>query len=205
MDKFKLGGVGCVLVLVGALVGFGAAAMMTSALLNAGAAFGGGAVNPGAIAAALQSAFVLILAAGVLSLVGSILAALGTFGLKERFQSPLYQIGGILVLVGALGSVAGSAAVMAAFSGGDALGGLGLAQTVGYVGLLSWVGWILVGVGLITTRQAVGGALGAGQESFVMIAGILVIIPLIQIVGFILLGLIFFKLAKGAPAAAPAA
>ncbi len=205
MDKLKLGGVGCILILLGTLVGIGAGAVMAGAIFNAGAAVGG-VVNPAAIAAALQSVLVLILAAGAISLVGSILAALGAFGLKERFQSPLYQIGGILVLVGALGSVAASAAMMSAISGGDVLGGLGLAQSVGMVGLLSYVGWILVGVGLITTRQAVGGALGAGQESFVLITGILVIIPLIQIVGFILLAITFFKLAKGAaPAAAPAA
>lgn len=189
--RFQLGGIGCILILVGAVA---------------------------AIPAGFTSGAIVASALGV---IGAILAILGIFALKERFQSPLFSIGPILMIVGYLAGVAATVLFVSALSSfaSSALTGspadlqaamgasLGAIAAIGFLALLAWVGWILVGVGLITTRQQIGSALGPGQDSFVMITGILVIIPLIQMVGFILLALIFFKLAKGAPAApaAPAA
>lgn len=186
--RFQLGGVGCILILVGALAGIPLA-------------FSSGAIM-----------------ASLLGLVGAILVLLGVFALKEKFQSPLFSLGAIFMIVGYVAALAAAALLLSALSSlGSAVttgsitdfraaagASVGALVAVGFLALLAWVGWILVGVGLIITRQAVGSALGPGQEGFVMATGILVIIPLIQLVGFILLAVIFFKLAKGAPAAASA-
>lgn len=185
--RFQLGGVGCILALVAAVAAIPAA-------------FTGGSI-----------------AASALGLAGGILILLGVFALHERFQSSLFSVGAIFIIIGAVASLAavvllvsalGSLATSAMMgSPADLQRALGASAgaliVLGFLALLALVGWILVGVGLITTRQQIGQALGPGQEGFVMATGILVIIPFIQLVGLILLALVFFKLAKGvAPTAA---
>ncbi|MEM3086686.1 MAG: hypothetical protein QXO51_04895 [Halobacteria archaeon] len=186
LKRFQLGGVGCVLALVAAIAAIPAA-------------FTGGSI-----------------VASALGLVGAVLILLGVFALKERFQSPLFSIGATFIIVGAVASLAAAALLLSALdsmgpgmmtgSPADMQRALGASAgalvALGFLALLALVGWILIGVGLVTTRQQIGQALGPGQDGFVMATGILVIIPLIQLVGLILLAIVFFKLAKGvAPAA----
>ncbi len=144
-----------------------------------------------------------------IGLIGAILVMLGLFELSKKFGTPLFQIGGVLLLVGMLATLAAAVSIFGTLASGDLLGAAASLGLLLYVSLIAIVGWILTGIGFVVRKAQVAQALGAGQETLVLLTGIfliLIFVPIIGLIGYILLILIFFRLSKGAPAAAaPAA
>ncbi|MEM3086685.1 MAG: hypothetical protein QXO51_04900 [Halobacteria archaeon] len=181
MDKLRLGGFGCIL-------GVAAGALGVAGSFGAGLAAGAMAYG--------------------LGLLSALLVMLGTFGLNERFAFRLFPAGGILLVAGTLATLAATVAALGAIQAAmaardtaalsDALFGIFAA------GLVTIAGWVLIGGSLVARRRAVAEALGPGRETFVLLAGVFLILVLIPFVGIVLLGLLFFRLAGKAPAA-PAA
>ena len=214
--KMKLGGVGCILWLVSAILGLVAAGMMAAAMMGVG-------TTPSTLtditrqmesmAAAMAAGWSTTMVASAISIVGTALVALGCFGLRERFKTQLPMIAGIFAVIlvvlnaislaitaslGPLGVIGGA---LAASLGGSALPLLGVLLLVGVLGFVcTLVFLILLGVTFVTKRTEIG------MGSLPMATGILLIlgwIPLVIIPALILLMIVFFRLAK--ETAAPAA
>src|SRR3989338_356744 len=105
MDKLKLGGIGCILVLAGVVVGIVAGIIISSSMMQSGMAMMN-VTSPeefvANFAGPLQSALPIALAGTSIALLGTLLVVMGALGLNERFPSPLYLVGGVLVFVGAV-------------------------------------------------------------------------------------------------------
>lgn len=182
MDRFKLGGFGCVLGIAAWLLGLAGA-------LGAGAAAG------------LLSYLLAILSAG--------LVVVATRALQERFTFRLFLLGGVLVLVGSLSTfiatLAALGAVQAAVAARDAAALSSALVGVFAATLAAVLGWMFIGASLLVKRSAAARALGANSGVIVLGTGVLLILaPLAGLVGLIPLAFIFFKLAEGGAPAAPA-
>lgn len=144
----------------------------------------------------------------LLGLASVVLIMLGTFELKGRFNFPLFQYGGLLLLVGSLASLvatfASIGAIQAAVQSRDPAALSAALTWIFLAGFITIGGWVLIGGSLIVQRRAVAEAAGAGKQNFVLFTGIFLILFVIPLVGVLLLGLLFLRLAKVAPAA-PAA
>lgn len=206
-NLLKIGGIGCIIAIIGAIVGIVggimAAATMTRALT-------GGVPNIGAVTASFATIVIVLALTALISTIGFLLITAGTFGLQKKYQTPIPMVAGIFGIIAAIMNLAASGLLLA--GGAEVFAGTmlmalgapsGMAATYITVSMIGGITgilfWILLGVTFIIKRTAMG------HGSLPLVTGILLILFFIPLVGVILLMIMFFKLAKEGAPPAPAA
>lgn len=206
-NLLKIGGIGCVIAILGTIIGIVGGIMAAAAMTGA---LTGGVPNVGTITASFATIVIVMAVTALIGAIGTLLIAAGAFGLQKKYQTPIALIAGIFGIIAAIMNLAASGLLLA--GGAEVLAGMmliglgapsGMAATYITVSMIGGITgilfWVLLGVTFIVKRTAMG------QGSLPLVTGILLILFFIPLVGVILLMIMFFKLAKeGTAVAAPA-